>query len=290
MALGKFFNRSGESRSSAPTRMSPSSAPTEGCLSIRDMSKVFVTPKGPMTALKDINLDIRRGEFVSLIGHSGCGKSTLLNIIAGLSHQSTGSVTLDGGPITHPGPDRGVVFQNYSLLPWLSVHGNVFAAVDAVYRDKSKDDKHALVDDFLRKVGLYEHRDKRPSQISGGMKQRVAIARAFATHPKVLLLDEPFGALDALTKNALHEELMRMWSGDMQTETVVMVTHDIDEAIFLSDRIVVMTNGPAATIGEIIEVPIPRPRDKRAILHTAEWTSIKERLLYLLTDAYAHAA
>ena len=290
MALGKLFNRSGESRMSVSALRSSASVPTEGCLSIRDMSKVFETPKGPITALRDINLNIRRGEFVSLIGHSGCGKSTLLNIIAGLHHQSVGSVTLDGGPITRPGPDRGVVFQNYSLLPWLSVYGNVFAAVDAVYRDKSKDDKHALVDDFLRKVGLYEHRDKRPSQISGGMKQRVAIARAFATHPKVLLLDEPFGALDALTKNALHEELMRMWSGDMQTETVVMVTHDIDEAIFLSDRIVVMTNGPAATIGEIIEVPIPRPRDKRAILHTAEWTNIKERLLYLLTIEYAHAA
>jgi nitrate/nitrite transport system ATP-binding protein len=290
MAFGKLFNRNGESRLSVPALTSSASVPTVGCLSIRDMSKVFETPKGPITALRDINLHIQRGEFVSLIGHSGCGKSTLLNIIAGLSQQSVGSVTLDGGPITRPGPDRGVVFQNYSLLPWLSVYGNVFAAVDAVYRDKSKDDKHALVDDFLRKVGLYEHRDKRPSQISGGMKQRVAIARAFATHPKVLLLDEPFGALDALTKNALHEELMRMWSGDMQTETVVMVTHDIDEAIFLSDRIVVMTNGPAATIGEIIEVPIPRPRDKRAILHTGEWTTIKERLLYLLTDAYAHTA
>jgi nitrate/nitrite transport system ATP-binding protein len=263
---------------------------TEACLSIRGMGKVFESSRGPVVALHDINLDIRRGEFVSLIGHSGCGKSTLLNIIAGLYHQSAGSVTLDDRPVTRPGPDRGVVFQNYSLLPWLSVHGNVFAAVDAVYPERSKNDKRALVDDFLRKVGLYEHRDKRPSQISGGMKQRVAIARAFATHPKVLLLDEPFGALDALTKGALHEELMRMWSGDMQTETVVMVTHDIDEAIYLSDRIVVMTNGPAATIGEIIEVPIPRPRDKRAILHTPEWATIKERLLYLLTVAYAHTA
>jgi len=289
-ALGKLLNRSAGPRASAAPPAAVAGDLAEACLSIHDMAKVFETSNGPIVAVCDINLDIRRGEFVSLIGHSGCGKSTLLNIIAGLYHQSTGSVTLDGGPITRPGPDRGVVFQNYSLLPWLSVHGNVFAAVDAVYRDKSREEKHALVDDFLRKVGLYEHRDKRPSQISGGMKQRVAIARAFATHPKVLLLDEPFGALDALTKGALHEELMRMWSGDMQTETVVMVTHDIDEAIYLSDRIVVMTNGPAATIGEIIEVPIPRPRDKRAILHTAEWAEIKERLLYLLTVAYAHAA
>jgi nitrate ABC transporter ATP-binding subunit len=280
------------SSSSAPSQMpiDPVLASVPQSLQISNMSKMFASPSGVMVALQDINLEIRRGEFVSLIGHSGCGKSTLLNIIAGLYPQSSGSVTLDGQPITRPGPERGVVFQNYSLLPWLTVHENVFVAVDAVYPERPKEEKHALVDDFLRKVGLYEHRRKRPSQISGGMKQRVAIARAFATHPKVLLLDEPFGALDALTKGALHEELMRMWSGDMQTETVVMVTHDIDEAIYLSDRIVVMTNGPAATIGEIIEVPIARPRDKRAILHTTEWADIKEQLLYLLTVTYGHAA
>jgi nitrate/nitrite transport system ATP-binding protein len=259
-------------------------------LSIREMSKVFETARGHTVALRDINLDIGRGEFVSLIGHSGCGKSTLLNIIAGLTPLSGGSVRLEGQPITRPGPERGVVFQNYSLLPWLSVYENVFEAVDAVYRGRSRGEKRALVDDFLRSVGLYEHREKKPGQISGGMKQRVAIARAFATHPKVLLLDEPFGALDALTKSALHEQLLAMWSGDMQTETVVMVTHDIDEALYLSDRIVVMTNGPAATIGEVIEVPIPRPRDKRAILHTPEWAALKERLLELLLVAYAHTA
>ena len=262
----------------------------EICLSIRQMSKSFQTPQGTVSALHDINLDIQRGEFVSLIGHSGCGKSTLLNIIAGLQSQTSGSIDLDSQPITGPGADRGVVFQNYSLLPWLTVGGNVFQAVDSVYKDKSKAEKHALVDNFLRKVGLYEHRDKKPAQISGGMKQRVAIARAFSIHPKVMLLDEPFGALDALTKSALHEELVSMWSGDQQTETVIMVTHDIDEAIYLSDRIVVLTNGPAATIGEIIEVNIPRPRDKRDLLHTPEWADIKERLLYLLTVAYAKAA
>jgi nitrate/nitrite transport system ATP-binding protein len=255
-------------------------------LSIRGMNKTF----GDLLALRDINLDIHRGEFVSLIGHSGCGKSTLLNIIAGLYPQTSGLVELDGTAITEPSPERAMVFQNYSLLPWLSVHGNVFAAVDEVYKEMNKAQKHEWVDEFLHKVGLYEHRDKKPNQISGGMKQRVAIARAFAIHPKVLLLDEPFGALDALTKGSLQEELISMWSGDQQTETVVMVTHDIDEAIYLSDRIVVLSNGPAATIGEIIEVNLPRPRDKRAILHTREWTEIKERLLYLLTVAYAKAA
>jgi nitrate/nitrite transport system ATP-binding protein len=259
---------------------------SEISLSIRGMNKSF----GDLLALRDINLDIKRGEFVSLIGHSGCGKSTLLNIIAGLYPQTAGAVELDGKPITAPSPDRAMVFQNYSLLPWLSVHGNVFAAVDEVYKEMSRAEKHEWVDEFLHKVGLYEHRDKKPSQISGGMKQRVAIARAFSIHPKVLLLDEPFGALDALTKGSLHEELVNMWSGDQQTETVVMVTHDIDEAIYLSDRIVVLTNGPASTIGEVIDVHIPRPRDKRAILHSPEWTEIKERLLYLLTVAYAKAA
>jgi ABC-type nitrate/sulfonate/bicarbonate transport system ATPase subunit len=181
-----------------------------------------------------------------------------------------------------------MVFQQYSLLPWLTVRQNVYEAVDALRDDLAFQDKHKLVTKFLTKVGLIAHADKKPHQISGGMKQRVAIARAFAVHPKVMLLDEPFGALDALTKGSLHEELIRMWSDDSATETVVMVTHDIDEAIFLSDRIVVMTNGPEATIGEIIDVPIPRPRDKRAILHTPEWTQTKERLLYLLTETYGH--
>jgi nitrate/nitrite transport system ATP-binding protein len=261
-----------------------------GYLSIRGAGKIFHSQRGPVAALRNINLEIRRGEFVSLIGHSGCGKSTLLNMIAGLTHQTSGSIALEGQPITAPGPDRGVVFQNYSLLPWLSVRGNVFEAVDAVYTGRPRAEKQALVDEFLRRVGLYAHRDKKPGQISGGMKQRVAIARAFATHPKVLLLDEPFGALDALTKAALHEEMLQMWSGDMRTETVVLVTHDIDEAIYLSDRIVVMTNGPDATIGEIIAVPLERPRDKRAMLHNPAWAALKERLLYLLTVEYTHAA
>lgn len=264
----------------------PVAPPPDRYLSIQNVVKAFDTPTGPMIALHNINLEVKRGEFITFIGHSGCGKSTLLNIVAGLSQQTGGEVTLKGKPITEPGPDRGVVFQNYSLLPWLSVRDNVFQAVDAVYRIKPHPEKQALVDKFLHKVDLAEHRDKRPSQLSGGMKQRVAIARAFAIHPEVMLLDEPFGALDALTRSSLQEELVQMLAGDNQTETVIMVTHDIDEAIYLSDRIVVMTNGPEATIGEIIEVNIPRPRDKQALLHTPQWTEIKERLLYLLMVAY----
>ncbi len=262
------------------------SATTKTHIAVQGMWKAYDTPKGPQVALRDINLAIRRGEFVSLIGHSGCGKSTLLNIISGLVPATSGAVLVDGTPIEGPGPDRAMVFQNYSLLPWLSVHGNVFEAVKAVYPAKSGAEKHALVDEFLRKVGLAQHRDKKPHQLSGGMRQRVAIARAFAVHPPVLLLDEPFGALDALTKGTMHEELMRMWSGDAQTETVVMVTHDIREAVYLSDRIVVFTNGPAATIGHVLDVPIPRPREKRSIVHDSVWIDLLDRLIYLLEVEY----
>ena len=261
--------------------------PPSVCLSIQHLNKAF--PGAGKLALQGINLDIRRGEFVSLIGHSGCGKSTLLNLVAGLTPASDGVLILDGTKITAPGPDRAMVFQQYSLLPWLTVRQNVWEAVDAVYRGgKPMAEKWALCDSFIGKVGLTAHKNKKPHEISGGMKQRVAIARAFATHPKVLLLDEPFGALDALTKGSLHDELTDLWtSPETKIETVMMVTHDIDEAIYLSDRIVVMTNGPEATIGEIIEVNLPRPRDKRALLHTSGWADIKDRLMYLLTVAYA---
>jgi nitrate/nitrite transport system ATP-binding protein len=256
-------------------------------LQIRDLSVEFSTPTGRYLAVKDVNLTIARGEIVSLIGHSGCGKSTILNVIGGLTRPSNGEVVLRGQRIEGPGPDRGIVFQNYSLLPWLSVWGNIYEVVDSVVLDKSKREKVELVERFLHMVGLWEHRDKKPGQISGGMKQRVAIARAFAIHPAVLLLDEPFGALDALTKSSLQEELINLWSLDNQTETVVMVTHDIEEAIFLSDRVVVMTNGPEATIGEIIEVAMPRPRDKRTMIHMPAYLEVRDRLLYLLMDAFA---
>jgi nitrate/nitrite transport system ATP-binding protein len=256
-------------------------------LELRDLTIGFNTPRGRYTAVKNINLTIARGEIVSLIGHSGCGKSTILNAIGGLVSPSEGEVILGGVKIDAPGPDRGIVFQHYSLLPWLSVYQNIYEAVDAVMQEQTKAEKIAQVERFLRMVGLWEHRDKKPRQISGGMKQRVAIARAFAIHPQVLLLDEPFGALDALTKASLQEELINLWSLDNQTETVVIVTHDIEEAILLSDKIVVMTNGPEATIGEIIEVPIPRPRNKRELIRTPEYANIHDRLLYLLMDAFA---
>ncbi len=237
-------------------------------------------------ALDAVNLSINKGEFVSLIGHSGCGKSTLLNLIAGLNRPTSGRLTLDGNIITSPGADRGMVFQHHGLLPWLSVWSNVYEAVDAVFPGRltpEKGNKRDHVERLLRLVGLWEHRDKKPGELSGGMRQRVAVARAFSVNPKVLLLDEPFGALDALTKATMHDELERLWTMDGSTETVVMVTHDIDEAIFLSDRIVVMTDGPRARIREIVPVGLPRPRDKRAMVHMPAYADIKDRLLELLT-------
>ena len=256
-------------------------------LDLRGVTISFKTPTGTFTAVKNINLTVARGQVVSLIGHSGCGKSTILSAIGGLVGLTAGKIWLGGVTIDEPGPDRGIVFQNYSLLPWLSVWSNIYEAVDSVVRNKTKKENEELVESFLRKVNLWEHRDKKPKQLSGGMKQRVAIARAFAIHPEVLLLDEPFGALDALTKASLHEELVSLLALDNKTDTVVLVTHDIEEAIFLSDRIAVMTNGPEATIGEIIEVPIPRPRDKREIIHLKEYVEVHDRLLYLLMDAFA---
>ncbi|MBI1764757.1 MAG: ABC transporter ATP-binding protein [Acidobacteria bacterium] len=265
----------------------PSPVHTTEYLQVRDLTIRFDTPRGPFTAVKNINLTIARGQTVALIGHSGCGKSTLLNAIGGLVKPSAGEIVLGGVTIDAPGPDRGIVFQNYSLLPWLTVYQNIFEAVDSVRTELSKRDKAATVESFLQKVNLWEHRDKKPAQLSGGMKQRVAIARAFAIHPEVLLLDEPFGALDALTKSSLHEELVKLLALENQTDTVLIVTHDIEEAIFLSDKIVVMTNGPAAVIGEVIEVNIPGPRDKRSIVHLKEYVEVHDRLLYLLMDAFA---
>ena len=256
-------------------------------LSVRNVSKTFGSGRGEYQAISGIDLEVEKGEFVCLIGHSGCGKSTLLNLIGGLDKPTGGALALEGKAISSPSAERGMVFQHHALLPWLSVYGNVYEAVTAVYRHEYDNEKRLRVDRFLEVVGLSEHKDKKPAQLSGGMKQRVAIARAFAVQPKVLLLDEPFGALDALTKLKLHEELVRLWQMDHASETVLMVTHDIDEAIYLADRVVVMTNGPAATIGEIVEVCLPRPRDKRALVHTPEYAAVKDRLLYLLTNAYA---
>ena len=254
---------------------------------IENVRKTFKTNKGEYTAVKDLNLSIAQGEFVAFIGHSGCGKSTLLNMIAGLYTPTSGSVKVDGREIKAPGSDRAMVFQNYSLLPWMSVQENVFQAVDSVYeKNLTKVAKQELSEKFIEMVGLGKHKSKLPGQLSGGMKQRAAIARAFATKPEVLLLDEPFGALDALTKGALHDELLDIWNESAQggrKQTIFMVTHDIDEAIYLCDRIVVFTNGPAATIGEVIEVPIPRPRDKRSMSQLTIYGEIKARLIELLT-------
>jgi nitrate/nitrite transport system ATP-binding protein len=255
----------------------------DGYLELRGVGKSF----GRYTAIAGIDLSVARGEFVTLIGHSGCGKSTLLNLIGGLSRPSTGTIELEGRFVTNPGPDRGMVFQHHGLLPWLSVHANVYEAVDAVFPGRlapQKQDKRERVERILRVVGLWEYRHSKPGELSGGMRQRTAVARAFAIVPRVLLLDEPFGALDALTRTSLQDELINLWSFDHSTETVLMVTHDIDEAIYLSDRIVVMTNGPRATIREVVKVALPRPRERRAMLHTARYADLKAHLLDLLAE------
>jgi nitrate ABC transporter ATP-binding subunit len=256
-------------------------------IQLRNITISFPTPKGVYTAVKNIDLNIRKGEIVSIIGHSGCGKSTILNAIGGLVNPSVGEVVVQYKTVRSPGPDRGIVFQNYSLLPWMTVFDNVYQAVDSVQSTKSKKEKIEIVKYYLDRVNLWNHKDKLPGQISGGMKQRTAIARAFAINPSILLLDEPFGALDALTKSTLHEELIQLWEQDEDKKTIVMVTHDIEEALFLSDKIIVMTNGPAATIGEVIDVTIPRKRDKKTMVATKEYQQTRDRLLYLLMDAYA---
>jgi len=223
-------------------------------IEIKGVNVSFKTPNGVYTAVKDISLSVKKGEIVSLIGHSGCGKSTLMGTISGMVKPTSGEVYANEELVSKPGPDRGIVFQNYSLLPWLNVYKNIYEAVDSAKKDKTSKEKRELVENNLKMVNLWEHKDKLPGQLSGGMKQRVAIARAFAINPAILLLDEPFGALDALTKSNMHVELLKLWNLDNREKTIVMVTHDIEEAIFLSDRVIVMNNGPAATIKEIVDV------------------------------------
>jgi nitrate/nitrite transport system ATP-binding protein len=256
-------------------------------LKIENMEIAFNSLKGKFVAVKDINLEVEKGQIISIIGHSGCGKSTIMNAIGGMVFPSKGKVVLNGKEIKGPGPDRGIVFQNYSLLPWLTVYQNIFEAVDAALKNKTKAEKHELCEKYLKMVNLWEHREKHPKEISGGMKQRVAIARAFAIDPEVLLLDEPFGALDALTKASLHIELLKLWNLTHRSKTIIMVTHDIEEAVFLSDRIVVMSNGPAATIREIEEVNLPRPRNKKETVNLPEYRTTRERLLSLLVEKVA---
>ena len=264
---------------------------TEPYVHIDGVSKAFRIGQETAVAVRDVSLGIRHGEFVAFIGHSGCGKSTVLNMVAGVYPPSAGIVRVGGMPVTAPGPDRAMVFQSYSLLPWLTVEENVFQAVDAVFAEQMpKRDRRARAERFLRMVHLWEHRRKRPAEISGGMRQRTAIARAFAVQPEVLLLDEPFGALDALTKGALHDELLALWRSDGRRQTILMVTHDIEEAVYLADRVVVMTDGPAATIREVIPVPLPRPREKRSVMHDPRALEIKEHLLSLLQSFPAPSA
>ena len=248
---------------------------------IENVQKSFETRQGTFVALKDINLKIARGEFITLIGHSGCGKSTLLNLIAGLTFPTSGMLLCAEREIAGPGPDRGVVFQNHSLLPWLTCFDNVYLAVERVFGGtESKAQLAQRVKEALALVHLTHAEQKYPHEISGGMKQRVGIARALSMQPKVLLMDEPFGALDALTRAHLQDELMKIVAETKST--VVMVTHDVDEAVLLSDRIVMMTNGPAATIGEILEVDLPRPRERLALANDAKYHECRGAVLDFL--------
>ena len=259
-----------------------------GFISVEGVDMRFATKKGSFHALRDVNLKVAQGEFVALIGHSGCGKSTLLNLVAGLLKPTSGVLLCDRREISEPGPERGVVFQNHSLLPWLSCFDNVQLAVERVFG--GKEGKASLAErtrSALALVGMDHALGKRPHEISGGMKQRVGIARALAMEPKVLLLDEPFGALDALTRAHLQDELLKIVS--RTRSTVLMVTHDVDEAVLLSDRIVMMTHGPAATIGQVMSVPLERPRDRLALAEDTTYMHCRKEVLDFLYTRHRHA-
>ncbi len=252
-------------------------------LEISQASIEFPTPKGPFKALDNVNLHIKQGEFVSLIGHSGCGKSTVLNIIAGLYQATEGGVILEGKEVNEPGPERAVVFQNHSLLPWLSAYQNVELAVKQVFKKtKTKQEMKDWIEHNLELVHMEHAMHKRPDEISGGMKQRVGIARALAMQPKVLLMDEPFGALDALTRAHLQDSVMEIQ--EKLGNTIIMITHDVDEAVLLSDRIVMMTNGPAATIGEILTIDLERPRDRLALADDKQYNDYRTEVLRFLYE------
>jgi nitrate/nitrite transport system ATP-binding protein len=251
------------------------------------VTKVYPTPKGPLTVVEDFNLLMNKGDFISLIGHSGCGKSTALTMAAGLNSISGGGIVLDGHEIDGAGPDKGVVFQSPSLMPWLTARENVMVGVARVYPHASKAERREIVDYYLNRVGLGDSLDKLASEMSNGMKQRVGIARAFALSPKLLLLDEPFGMLDSLTRWDLQDVLMEVW--ERTHVTAICVTHDVDEAILLADRVVMMTNGPNATIGKILEVDLPRPRDRKALLEHPKFYGYREEVLQFLAD-YEHGS
>ncbi|CAD5924789.1 Bicarbonate transport ATP-binding protein CmpD [Planktothrix tepida] len=268
--------------SSKPT----SSLKSDDFLVIDQVSKVYDTPKGKYIVLEDVNLRVKEGEFICIIGHSGCGKSTLLNMVAGFNQPTTGVISVQGQLITEPGPERMVVFQNYSLLPWLTAKENIHLGVESVYPDKSTAEQLEIVKENLELVGLSEAANKKPSQLSGGMKQRVSIARALATRPQILILDEPFGALDPITREELQEELLNIWQD--HRITVLMITHDIDEALFLADRLVMMTNGPAAQIGEILDIPFSRPRNRAKIMEDPRYYELRNYALDFLFRRFAH--
>lgn len=252
-------------------------------IAVEQVGKVFnLTDGGTYIALKGIDLEIKKGEFISLIGHSGCGKSTLLNMVAGLDLPTEGLVTIDGQRITQPGPDRMVVFQNYSLLPWRTVRENITLAVDSVMSGLPKAERLEIIQKHIDMVGLTPHADKQPALLSGGQKQRVAIARALALRPKLLLLDEPFGALDALTRGNLQEKLMEICQE--YEISALMVTHDVDEAVLLSDRIVMLTNGPESKIGGILEVDIPRPRKRMEVVSHPSYYALRSEMIYFLNQ------
>jgi len=256
-----------------------------GYLKIDHVDKTFTRGSQQTEVLKEITLSIDRGEYVSIIGHSGCGKSTLLNIVAGLVRSTRGGVLLEEREVDEPGPDRAVVFQNHSLLPWLTVYDNVRLAVDKVFSGtKSRAERRAWTMHNLELVQMAHAKDKRPAEISGGMKQRVGLARALAMEPKVLLLDEPFGALDALTRAHLQDSVMAIHQ--KLRNTVLMITHDVDEAVLLSDRIVMMTNGPAARIGEVLDVPLARPRRRLEVASNPTYLKCRQRVLEFLYERH----
>lgn len=255
-------------------------------LSFQKMGLAYPTPKGPYPVLENINLEIESGEFICVIGHSGCGKSTLLNTVSGFAKPTSGQVLLHGQPIQRPGPDRMVVFQGYALLPWLTAYENVALGIESVKPNLSARETRELVMEHLELVGLTAAAEKTVTQISGGMKQRVAIARALAIRPEVLILDEPFGALDAITKEELQEELLNIWN--TQKCTVLMITHDIDEALFLADRLVMMSNGPAAGIGEVLNIDFPRPRNREDIMEDPRYYELRNNALDFLYNRFAH--
>jgi nitrate/nitrite transport system ATP-binding protein len=254
-------------------------------LELSQLTKTYATPKGPAVIVRDFNLTIHESEFICLIGHSGCGKSTVLSMVAGLNEITSGAIILAGKEISGPGPDRGIVFQSPCLLPWMTALENVLLGVNQTFFTASRAERRQIAEYYLSVVGLADSMDKRPAALSQGMRQRVGIARAFAISPKMLLLDEPFGMLDSLTRFELQQVLIDLWRRDRKT--ALMVTHDVDEALFLSDRIVCMTNGPEAEVGDIIEVHFPRPRDRKTVMEHPDYYPLRERLIEFL-EVHAH--